>query len=203
VACPPHSLLPRRARDELLERAYRHTLQHGVVDLSLRPLAAAVGSSPRVLLYLFGSKDDLAGALLARARQDELALLAAASYDSSGPDLPGAGRPWQWLADPDHSDLLRLWVEAYARSLVDPTGPWTGFAAQTVQDWLNVLAEHQPEPERTSADGAARRTQLLALLRGALLDPLRASTICARSTPTAPVWSTSWSRTTRRRSARC
>ncbi len=35
-----------------------------------------------------------------------------------------------------------------------------------------VLAEHQPEAERASADGAARRTQLLALLRGALLDLL-------------------------------
>jgi AcrR family transcriptional regulator len=164
---------PSARRDELLERAYRHALQHGVADLSLRPLAAAVGSSPRVLLYLFGSKDDLVRALLARARQDELALLAAAGRDSGGPDLPGAaGRLWQWLADPDHGDLLRLWVEAYARSLVDPTGPWAGFAAQTVQDWLDVLAEHQPEAERTSPDGATRRTHLLALLRGALLDLL-------------------------------
>jgi AcrR family transcriptional regulator len=170
---PAPTPAPSARRDELLELAYRHALQHGVADLSLRPLAAAVGSSPRVLLYLFGSKEHLVRALLARARQDELALLAAVSDGSSGPGLPGAaGRLWQWLADTDHHDLLRLWVEAYARSLVDPTGPWAGFAAQTVQDWLEVLAKHQPEAERTSADGAARRTQLLALLRGALLDLL-------------------------------
>ncbi len=45
--------------------------------MSLRPLAAAIGSSPRVLLYLFGSKEGLTRALLARARADELEALAA------------------------------------------------------------------------------------------------------------------------------
>ncbi len=60
---------------ELLELAYRYTVEHGWAELSLRPLAKAVGSSPRVLLYLFGSKDELIRALLARARTDELDLL--------------------------------------------------------------------------------------------------------------------------------
>ena len=62
-------------RTELLELTYRYVLEHGLADMSLRPLAAAVGSSPRVLLFLFGSKDGLVRALLARARADELAFL--------------------------------------------------------------------------------------------------------------------------------
>ncbi len=65
-------------RKELLERAYQYALAHGLADLSLRPLAAAIGSSPRVLLFLFGSKDGLVRALLARARADELAFLESA-----------------------------------------------------------------------------------------------------------------------------
>ena len=36
--------------------------------------------------------------------------------------------------------LLRLWAEAYARSLVDPHDPWAGFARSTVEDWFDVLA---------------------------------------------------------------
>ena len=64
---------PRRR--ELLELAYEYVLEHGVADLSLRPLAAAIGSSPRVLLFLFGSKAELVQALLARAREDELEVL--------------------------------------------------------------------------------------------------------------------------------
>ena len=62
-------------RRELLDAAYRYVLDHGLADLSLRPLAAAIGSSPRVLLFLFGSKDGLVAALLARARAEELAVL--------------------------------------------------------------------------------------------------------------------------------
>ena len=54
-------------RDELLERAYRYVLEHGIAALSLRPLAADVQSSPRVLLFLFGSKDELVRALIMRA----------------------------------------------------------------------------------------------------------------------------------------
>ncbi|MGH8869222.1 MAG: TetR family transcriptional regulator, partial [Actinomycetes bacterium] len=71
---------PSPRREELLERAYAYALEHGLADLSLRPLAAAVGSSPRVLLYLFCSKDGLLRALLARARADELDLLARAGF---------------------------------------------------------------------------------------------------------------------------
>ena len=62
-------------REELLEKAYEFVLEHGLADLSLRPLAQAIGSSPRVLLYLFESKDGLVRELLARARRDELAAL--------------------------------------------------------------------------------------------------------------------------------
>jgi AcrR family transcriptional regulator len=48
---------PRRV--QLLDAAYAYTLEHGLAGVSLRPLAGATGTSPRVLLYLFGSKDEL------------------------------------------------------------------------------------------------------------------------------------------------
>lgn len=158
-------------RDELLEAAYRYVLEHGLVDLSLRPLAAAVQSSPRVLLFLFGSKEGLVRALLGRARADELQLLARLRPGAGG--LPAVAREvWAWLAAEDHRALLKLWVEGYGRSLVDSDGPWAGFARATVDDWLGVLAAAQPAKERRTRAGAARRTLVLAVLRGALLDLL-------------------------------
>lgn len=160
---------PSAREIELLEKSYAYVLTHGLSDLSLRPLAAAIGSSPRVLLFLFGSKDELVARLLARAREDELALLAA----HPGGDLADTARlVWSWLSDPTHAPLLRLWVEAYGRSLLDPDGPWGRFAAQTVADWVAVLAAAQPSGVRRSARGRDQRTQVLALLRGALLDLL-------------------------------
>jgi len=155
-------------REELLEKAYEFVLEHGLADLSLRPLAHAVGSSPRVLLFLFDSKDGLVRELLARARRDELAVI----RDVEGDLDAVAERLWEWLSAPDHRRLLVLWVEAYARSLVDPSGPWTGFARQTVEDWLGVLAKAQPPAVRRTKAGLTARTRALALLRGALLDLL-------------------------------
>ncbi len=167
-------------RDELLEKAYRYVLEHGLAGMSLRPLAAAVESSPRVLLFLFQSKDGLVRALLARARADEVALLGrlSAGSEHAPAGLPAAGREiWSWLAASEHRGLLRLWLESYARSLVEPEGPWAGFAAATVEDWLTLLAEAQPPPERVTRAGETRRTLALALLRGALLDLLASADV--------------------------
>lgn len=156
--------VPSAREQELLERAFQYVLDHGLADVSLRPLAAAIGSSPRVLLFLYGSKDGLVRALLARARADELRLL---DQIPRG-DLAAVVRAtWGWLADPTHRPLLVLWNEAYARSLVEPDGPWGGFARQTVEDWLAVIAGADAQP---AAD--AKHTLVLAALRGALLDLL-------------------------------
>ena len=160
-------------RAELLESAYRHIQEHGLVGMSLRPLAQAVGSSPRVLLYLFGSKEGLVRALLERARADELTLLEDVRR-GRGTLAEAATALWRWLAAPEHDRLLALWTEAYARSLVEPGGPWAGFAARTVEDWLAVLADFAADP--------TERTLVLAVLRGAMLD-LLATGDRARITP--------------------
>lgn len=157
----------------LLDAAYRWVAENGWAGLSLRPLAEAIGSSPRVLLFLFGSKDGLIQALLARSRAEQLVVLDDLRASQPEPDLVAvAGRIWTWLAAPEHRALLRLWLEAYSRSTQASTGPWAGFAAQTVVDWDQLLADHQPAPRRDSAEGAAERALLLAVLRGALLDLL-------------------------------
>lgn len=169
---PADETTPSDRELELLERAYQYALSHGLADMSLRPLAAAIGSSPRVLLYLFGSKDGLVRAMLARARTDELAVLSQLR-PAAGVDLAGAVEQiWEWLAAAEHRPLLTLWTEAYARSLIEPEGAWAGFARATVDDWLAVLAKYQPRQRRNSAEGIAHRTLALAVLRGALLDLL-------------------------------
>jgi AcrR family transcriptional regulator len=164
---------PSARREELLEKAYQYVLEHGLAEMSLRPLAAAIGSSPRVLLFLFGSKDGLIRALLARARTDELAALEHIRPDPGPDGLVAVVRAtWAWLSAEQHGRLLGLWLEAFARSLTDADGPWTGFARQTVEDWLAILASAQTAPRRRSHAGSTERTLALAVLRGALLDLL-------------------------------
>jgi AcrR family transcriptional regulator len=88
--------VPSARREELLELAYAYVLRNGIAGMSLRPLAEAVGSSPRVLLYLFGSKDGLVRALLGRSRTEELALLAEVRAAGGGP-AEVVERLWEWL----------------------------------------------------------------------------------------------------------
>jgi AcrR family transcriptional regulator len=163
---------PSARQQELLERAYAYSLTHGLADLSLRPLATAIGSSPRVLLFLFDSKDGLIRALLARARADELELLRRIQEQHDVP--PGleviARELWTWMSAPERRPLMTFWVEAYGRSLVAPDGPWADFARSTVDDWLELLKANQPDPD--AIQSSARRTGVLAILRGALIDLL-------------------------------
>ena len=51
-------------RDELAEAATDYALEHGLIGLSLRPLAEAIGTSDRMLLYHFDDKDDLVATIL-------------------------------------------------------------------------------------------------------------------------------------------
>ena len=160
-------------KQELLQRAYAYVLQHGLMTLSLRPLAQAIGSSPRVLLFLFGSKEGLVQALLARARAAELEFLNEMRPAGRPEDFAGVvRRVWQWLVAKEHRAMLGLWLETYAHSVVEPEGPYAQFALRTVEGWLGLLATHQTSQHRRTRTGANERALALAVLRGALMDLL-------------------------------
>jgi AcrR family transcriptional regulator len=163
---------PRRA--ELLDACYAYVLEHGLTSLSLRPLATTTGTSPRVLLYLFGSKDNLLRELLARARHEQVALVAAALDLDTGSGVSEfdalADRLWNWLSAAEQRPMVRLTYEAFLLSLSHDPGPWAGFAAESARDWLDLLCRAQPNASRAAAE--AKATRVLALVRGLLLDLL-------------------------------
>jgi AcrR family transcriptional regulator len=148
-------------------------LEHGLAELSLRPLAEAIGTSAGVLMFLFGSKDGMVHAILAEARADELAMLDEVREASDADLVAVADNVWTWLAGPEHARVLTLWVEAYGRSLMTTEGPLAGFAGQTVHDWLGVLNGKQDTDDgpEDSTDPLLS-TAVLALLRGSMLDLL-------------------------------
>ncbi len=57
-------------RTDLLHRAVRYLETYGIADLSLSPLAAELGTSKRMLLYYFGSRENLIVEVLAASRPD-------------------------------------------------------------------------------------------------------------------------------------
>lgn len=156
-------------RAELLALAYDYVLERGLAGLSMRPLAAATGTSPRVLLYLFGSKDGLV--LLARAREELLALVRAGLTSAEAHDVDElVAVVWEVLAAPQRRPLVRLVYEAFVMSVQPEGGPWEGFAAEQVTDWLALLRAAQPGA--TARQAQDRATRALATVRGLLLDLL-------------------------------
>src|SRR5205807_11030 len=114
----PRAPDPER-RAALLAAATEHVLEHGMGNLSLRPLARALATSPRMLLYHFGSKEQLVTEVLAAARVRQAELTAA--WASGQPDQSPAQllrRFWHWQID-EHRPFLRLFFEVYALALQD------------------------------------------------------------------------------------
>ena len=152
-------------RRELVTRLIEYSAANGLSGMSLRPLAAAVGSSPRVLLYFFGSKEGLVREILGHARVNQLELVER-SLAEQDLDRKPIEVLWEWLTDPGHAEIEKLFFESYARSLHDKDGAFREFGAASVADWLPPLAQllsDQP-PERA--------TLVLAAIRGLLLDLL-------------------------------
>ncbi|MFI5714550.1 TetR/AcrR family transcriptional regulator [Nocardia sp. NPDC051750] len=68
--------LDHAKRTELLDAVVRYIAEHGLANLSLRPLAAALGTSSRMLIYYFGTKEELLVQALATHRPDLTAVFA-------------------------------------------------------------------------------------------------------------------------------
>ncbi|RAY12249.1 TetR/AcrR family transcriptional regulator [Actinomadura craniellae] len=156
-------------KEELLQRTLEYVATHSLSDLSLRPLAREIGSSPRVLLYLFDSKEGLIRAVLARSRAEQTALLHGALAETEGAH-EALQTLWEWCVDPAQAGVGRLFFEAYVRSL-GGDGTWRNFAADSLDDWLPPF-RRMIEERSAAADPAAEATLVLAVLRGLMLDLL-------------------------------
>jgi AcrR family transcriptional regulator len=153
-------------RDVMLARAAQYVLANGLAGLSLRPMAEALGTSPRMLLYDFESKEKLISSILAEIRDREASLL---STHLSGVERTETGLlhyAWAWISAPEQEPFLRLFFQVYVDAISRP-GAYGGAATAMVSDWLETvsLIIGGPNPTVTA-------TLFVAVVRGLLLDGL-------------------------------
>ena len=144
----------------------------GLADLSLRPLALAVDSSPRTLLYHFHSKEELVVAIFDETNRRQARLLEAwyersAEHDARTLLL----RAWQWLTAPRNDRLLRLSFETYGLALRDRK-QYAGFLRAATTEWTRPFARALEARGFSSERAAALATLVVAVVRGLLLDVL-------------------------------
>jgi AcrR family transcriptional regulator len=148
-------------REELLGAVVATCASDGLGHRSLRDIAAAAGTSHRMLLHHFGSREGLMVAVVEEVEARQTAL--AASLD--GPAGPLLAAMWAHLSDPDLRPFERLFFESYARG-ASGEAPFDRLVPGAVDGWLRSAADIGDEPD---PDPAFTRLAL-AVVRGLLLD---------------------------------
>jgi AcrR family transcriptional regulator len=142
-------------RAALLEAVIESIARYGLGARSLRDLAADAGTSHRMLIHHFGSRDGLLVAIVTEveARQREL-------LQSMPADETAIETMWQQLAATELWPFERLFYECYARG-AQGEPPFDRLVPALVDDWLALF------PRGRARDQARL---VLAVVRGLLLD---------------------------------
>jgi AcrR family transcriptional regulator len=159
------------AKAALLTAAIAHLAEHGLGGATLRSIAAAIGTSHRMLIYHFGSRDGLLLAIVRSVEEEQRTAMAELAADPGASMAELARRMWERVADPRLHPHERLFFELYGRALQgDPgTAPMLTWVVPAWVDQLTALLVDRG----VAADEARATARLgLATVRGLLLDLL-------------------------------
>jgi AcrR family transcriptional regulator len=156
--------MPRETarRDEVAQAATDYVLEHGLVGLSLRPLAAALGTSDRMLLYHFDSKDDLVATVLRTSNDRSVAVVR--SLPPSADVRAAVLDLWSVVTSSPLDRCQRLYVEAAALGLLGRE-PYATVVREANEVWVAAVADHLA----ASGTPPERARRAVALLDAALM----------------------------------
>ncbi|MFG3288139.1 TetR/AcrR family transcriptional regulator [Streptomyces sp. NPDC048179] len=156
-------------RSELLKQVVHHLQRDGVAQMSLSPLAESIGTTKRMLLYYFGSRENLLAQALATSRPDVHAMFDDVT-DSAG--LHAAAHAlWEAMTVGEQSGPIRMLLQLLSLAATDPA-QYGEIAAETVDVMVGPIVAayvrlgHSPQQARAGA------TLLVSGLRGLCQDRL-------------------------------
>jgi AcrR family transcriptional regulator len=140
-----------QTRKEILtEELVGYLLEHGLSDLSLRPLADALGTSARLLIYHFESKEGLLTEVL-----DSMQTHLRMSFGGMIEQRAGKSeRPlklfWDWAIADENYPYLKLLYELQILAVQNPAA-YGQYLQRNASNWSELIATALPESERTAA----------------------------------------------------
>jgi len=162
------SMTTSQARERLLTAAVEQAMRGGIADMSLRELAAAIGTSHRMLIYHFGSREGLLAAVARTVEEAQRATVSEWGYTTAA----SARRLWQHFSDPRLWPAERLFFELYAHALLGRPGT-EGFLENAIEPWVTVIAGALAREAGLDDKTARAEARLaVAVTRGLLLDLL-------------------------------
>jgi AcrR family transcriptional regulator len=156
------------ARETLLDKTIAHVGANGLSDMSLRELAAAIGTSHRMLIYHFGSREGLVAAIVARIEEQQRAALETLADDATSP-TELMRKQWEQLSDPRLRPFVLLFFEVLALALHRKPGT-DGFLDQLTTPWLDLASDIS---SRLGVEATTDELRLgVAVVRGLLIEVL-------------------------------
>ena len=129
----------RSPREALLSAVADYPLENGLADLSLRPLASATGTSARMLIYHFGSKERLIVDAMDEIRDRQRGLARKWIRGHPAATLEDLLHfAWSWIAAPEHEAYGRLFLQVVGRGMRGGKH-LAEFARATFQDWVSWI----------------------------------------------------------------
>jgi AcrR family transcriptional regulator len=160
---------PQRKQD-LLDEIVAYLGEHGIGDLSLRPLAKRLGTSTYTLTYQFGSKDQLLADAVRHALARQMGAVAALVSEAGDPapsDL--VRRMWEWSTSPENLGLVRMLLEATTLAYSQPE-VFGGVGPQIVSDGVGLLRDEMERVGLAAPTAQRLATQAYATLIGLQVD---------------------------------
>ena len=158
-------------RERLLDGAIDYVAQHGLADVSLRTLAAALGTSHRMLIHHFGSKERLWVEIVRTVEARQRDLLGQIVPDASQPVAEAMRAWWRHISDPSLWPNERLFFEIYCQAL-QGRAHTTELLNGIVDDWLDPVTEINVALGVRRDVARAHARLGVAVTRGLLLDLL-------------------------------
>ena len=156
-------------RSELLRKIVDELLDRGAADLSLRPLAERVGSSARLLIYHFGSKEQLVADALTEVRRRIQASLGARAAQVGPASLRAlVMMVWDWAVEPENHGYFRLLFEVDGLTLFDRISFSEEVRKANSAVWIALIERAAARLPREGALFAAHATLIMGAIVGLL-----------------------------------
>lgn len=158
-------------KQALLTKTMAYVSEHGVADLTLRKLAEELGTSHRMLVYHFGSKEGLFTEVVREVERRERAALDPLHAYADLPIGEQIRRSWRRFSDPKFGQQERLFFEVYGQALVGRNHA-TKLLEDVVEAWLTPFERIATKQGRARRAARAEGRLMVAVIRGLLLDLL-------------------------------
>ncbi|KAA0086683.1 TetR/AcrR family transcriptional regulator [Mycolicibacterium sp. P9-64] len=165
--------MPRTAdpvkRAELLKQVIEYLQEHGVADMSLAPMAAALGTSKRMLLYYFGDRGELLAQALNASRPDVSGM-----FDDIGTEaefVAAAQSLWRAITRGAQRRTVGLMLQVLSLAITDPD-TYQPYADQAVTLMLDPITRALEGLGYRKPEARVRASLIVSGLRGLCQDGL-------------------------------